>query len=55
MTLAELLAHRDELPRPLGLEVARCEILPDGKATPWVDLFKLDKSAKVIITQNIKS
>jgi hypothetical protein len=54
-TIEELLMHRDELPRPLGVEVARCEILPDGrprldkdgKSVLWTPLFKFDKNLKV--------
>ncbi len=41
--VGELLAHRDELPRPLGLEVARIEYIGDGKWSkdPY-HIFKFD-------------
>lgn len=48
-SLNELLAHRDELPKPIGLEVSRCEILPDGtpvkqaNGTIWIPLFRFEK------------
>ncbi|GEM_PF-7072778 len=51
---AEMLMHRDELPKPLGLEVSRCEILPDGKPLVlpsgliWTPLFKFEKGKWVI-------
>jgi hypothetical protein len=54
-TIGELLARRDLLPKPIGLEVMRAEILPGGKATPWTPVFKQDaKTGKTVMAPTIK-
>jgi hypothetical protein len=53
-TLEELLAHRDELPKPIGLEVSRSEALPDGKWSEWKPLFRIDRNGKPIVEPTIK-
>lgn len=54
-SIEELLANRADLPRPIGLEVARCEILPGGKATPWSPFLSFDKNGKVVIEPTLRS
>jgi hypothetical protein len=54
-SLPELLARRDLLPKPIGLEVMRTEILPGGKASPWTPVFTHDrKTGKTNIAPTIK-
>lgn len=56
----ELLVHRDELPKPVGIDVMRCEILRDG--TPklnkegkvdWRPLFVFDKNLKANVASPV--
>lgn len=47
-SVEELLSHRDELPKPIGLDVQRSEALPGGKWTPYAPLFSVDKNGKPI-------
>jgi hypothetical protein len=64
-TIEELLAHRADLPKPLGLEVSRCEIMRDGKPkmkkaangkdeVEWTPLFSMGNNGKVTVAPSIK-
>lgn len=64
-TIEELLAHRADLPKPLGLEVSRCEIMPDGKPrmkkgangkdeVEWTPLFSMGNNGKITVAPGIK-
>src|SRR5262249_18333104 len=41
-SLNDLLADPSNLPKPVALNVYRCEILPDGKGTPWELVYRFD-------------
>ncbi len=50
-TVEELLAHRTELPKPVGIEVLRYEILPGNKATDPTYLFKFEKGKWIVLPE----
>lgn len=52
-SVEELLAHRDELPKPIGLDVSRSELLPDGTWSDWKPLFQ-HKNGKLIVEPTTK-
>ncbi|MBI3408118.1 MAG: hypothetical protein HY040_07150 [Planctomycetes bacterium] len=47
-TLQALLADPSNLPKPVGLNVFRCEIKPDGKATDWEVVYRYDPEKEKI-------
>ncbi len=52
--VAELFQKPDDLPKPLGLNIFRCEILTGGKATEWVPVYRHDpKTDKIIFSKAI--
>jgi hypothetical protein len=55
-TMAELVAKQEDMPKPLGLNVYRCEVLPGGKEySEWEIIFKWDaKEEKVEVAQRIQ-
>ena len=53
-TMAELVAKPEDMPKPLGLNVYRCEVLPGGKDyTKWETIFKWD-GEKLDVAQRIQ-
>lgn len=47
-SMEELKAKKENLPSPLGLNVYRCEILPNGQPTPWTHLFRHNPEKQVV-------
>jgi hypothetical protein len=54
VALEELLANPDSIPQATGLNVFRCEVISEGKFTPWKPLYNYDpKIEKLEVAERI--